>query len=101
MLVISGNLPIRAYKVENARIAAIPFAALSKAEAGCQIFEINMGVSDPLTWRVFEVWDSADALQAHFESAHFMAFGRALPDLVSKPPALTRYEVSEALPLVL
>ena len=99
MIVISGTARIRPEVKAEARAAALEMAALSAAEPGCTVYELSELLDDPFTFRLFEQWESADALAAHFATPHFAAFSRALPGFLAAPPQFTRYEVAKAGPL--
>jgi quinol monooxygenase YgiN len=73
--------------------------AQSSAEAGCRTYELSTQLIDPLTFRLFEEWDSAEALAAHFQTPLFQAFSAALPGLLAAAPAFLRYEIAEVGPL--
>jgi quinol monooxygenase YgiN len=74
-------------------------AARSTAEPGCAAYEISELLSDPHTFRIFEQWDSADALAAHFKTPHFAAFSQVLPKFLAASPVILRYEVAKVGPL--
>jgi quinol monooxygenase YgiN len=96
MIVISGTARIRPDVKAAAKAAALDMAAQSAAEPGCVVYEISELLDDPFTFRLFEQWESAEALAAHFATPHFVAFSRALPGFLAAPPRFTRYEVARA-----
>lgn len=99
MIVISGTARIRPEVKAEAKAAALDMAARSAAEPGCVAYELSELLDDPFTFRLFEQWESAAALAAHFTTPHFIAFSRALPGFLAAPPRFTRYEVASAEPL--
>ena len=99
MLVISGTAQIRPDKIDEARSTAIAMAAQSSAEAGCRTYELSALLTDPTTFRLFEEWESPEALSAHFQTPHFKAFAAALPNVLAAPPLFLRYEVASVGPL--
>lgn len=54
----------------------------SRAEPGCITYVIHQGIEDGDLWMVYEIWQSADDLQAHFALPHMQAFIGRIPDLV-------------------
>jgi quinol monooxygenase YgiN len=52
-----------------------------------------------LILQLFEHWESAAALEAHFATPHFLAFSDVLLRTVDGTAEFTRYEVSSATPL--
>ena len=99
MIVISGTARIRPEVKAEAKAAALEMAARSAAEPGCAAYELSELLDDPFTFRLFEQWESAEALAAHFATPHFAAFSRALPGFLAAPPRFTRYEVVKAGPI--
>jgi len=63
MIVVSGTMTFRPDRIEDARREANVIMALSSAEAGCRTYELSTQLKDPLTLRLFEEWDSAEALE--------------------------------------
>lgn len=53
-------------------------AAVRANEPGNHCYQLTRSKSDPLTYKVLEIYADADALKAHGESAHFKAAGPAL-----------------------
>lgn len=99
MIVISGTIKIRPDRMDEARLHSFSIMKDSAAEPGCCTYELSAQLSDPLTLRLFEEWESAEALSAHFQTAHFHAFAAALPSLLAAPPTFLRYEVADISPL--
>jgi quinol monooxygenase YgiN len=51
-------------------------------EPGCRYFDICQGETDPERFVLYEVYESADAFQAHREYPHSKAFQEAIAPLV-------------------
>jgi len=99
MIVISGIARLFESEVERTVHAASAMAATSRDEAGCIDYRFAIDIDDPLVGHLFEVWESNDALDAHFGSAHFAAFSEILINAVDGSAEFTRYEVASAAPL--
>jgi quinol monooxygenase YgiN len=99
MIVISGKAQIRPDKLEQAKANAIAMSKASVEEPGCISYEFSQQLDDPTTFRLFEEWESAEALAIHFTLPHFLAFSGTLGDFLAAPPKFTKYEVSKAGPL--
>lgn len=82
-----------------ATVAAAAMAAQSRAEDGCAAYDFGVDIEDPVVVRIFEQWDSQEALDAHFATSHFADFGSKLLGWVDGEATFIRYEVSEAGPL--
>jgi quinol monooxygenase YgiN len=69
--------------------------AASRAEEGCLGYSFSVELSNPSIVHVTEKWVDAEALQAHFKSAHMAEFQRKVAQY---PPASTEvkfYRVEE------
>ena len=65
----------------------------SREEFGCISYEFYIGLSDPNTMLLFQEWESVDALQDHFDTAHMEEFLKVLPDVLDGEVATRRYEI--------
>lgn len=99
MIVISGQARLLEPEVRRAVQAASAMASTSRNEPGCIDYRFAIDIDDPLVAHLIEVWDSDEALVAHFGSAHFAAFSETLISAVDGSAEFTRYEVSSAAPL--
>jgi quinol monooxygenase YgiN len=99
MIVIAGRVRLHARELEEAVRAGSAMAATSRNEPGCIDYRFAIDIDDPLVVQVFEQWESAAALEAHFARPHFLAFSEVILRAVDGPADFTRYEVSSAGPL--
>ncbi len=99
MIVISGRARLHGSKVDEARRAGSTMAATSRDEPGCIEYRFATDIDDPLVVHIFEQWESAEALEAHFATPHFASFSEVLLAAVDGPAELTRFEISSAGPL--
>lgn len=65
-------------------------------ENGCAEYRFALPMADGLPIVLFEEWESQDALNAHFETEHLAKFRATMKELLSEPPIIRRYVVSEA-----
>ena len=61
---------------------------------GCISYAFSADLADPGCFRVFEEWESPEALAAHFESAHMQRFRAVIPSLGVREMAIQRYEIT-------
>lgn len=54
--------------------ALAPLIAASQQEAGCLRYQLHQSLDAPYGWMLFEVWASEEALNAHQQTPHFLAF---------------------------
>lgn len=68
-------------------------AIATRAEPGCVSYEFYIAQTDPNQFLLFQEWDSVDALQGHFETAHMEHFLEKLPSIIAGDIVTRRYEV--------
>lgn len=73
--------------------------AATHEEPGCQQYVFSISVADPAKVQIFEVWDSAEDLEAHFKMPHMAVFGETLATINIMGRDLMRYEVASAEPM--
>ena len=93
MIIVHGSFPIKAEVREDALDLMRQMAIASKAEEGCISYEFYVGLLDPNQIFLFQEWESADALQGHFETEHMEQFLHHLPDVLDGEVATRRYEI--------
>ena len=99
MIVISGRARLHESRIDGAVRAGSTMATTSRDEPGCLEYRFAVDIDDPMVVQIFEQWESAEALEAHFATPHFAAFSEVLLAAVDGPVELTRFEVSSAGPL--
>ena len=57
----------------------------SRAEAGCEAYELHRSSEDPALWFMYEVWASQEALAAHFETPHLKQLVAQCAELLDGP----------------
>ena len=95
MIVVSGTIFIQPNKVEAAIEAAKAMMEKTAEEVGCISYRFYADIEAPDVFRVFEEWESQEALDAHFETPHMAEFRGKIGGLLAAPPAIRRYIVSE------
>ncbi|MFZ2105709.1 MAG: putative quinol monooxygenase [Roseiarcus sp.] len=91
----SGSLYVNAVDIEvvpgeiDHYLAALEEngAAAVKQEPGCHTFDITVSQTDPNHVFIFEVYDSAAALEAHRATDHFKKYAATTKDMVAKREA--------------
>lgn len=99
MIVVSGTVEIDPADLERALEAGRTAAAESRAEPGCRTYAFYQDIEAPARLRVFEEWDDGAALDRHFQTPHFQAFGAVLRSLRILSRDIVRYEVTGATPV--
>jgi quinol monooxygenase YgiN len=70
MIAVLGSFRFPPEAVEQARPLMRAVIAATRAEAGCRAYSYAEDVAEPGLFRVTELWDSREALTAHFDTAH-------------------------------
>jgi quinol monooxygenase YgiN len=99
MIIIAGSLTIDPAQSDTIRAAAATMMAETHKEPSCQEYVFSISVADPSKVQIFEIWDSAEALEAHFAAPHMAAFGQAIAEVNISGRDLVRYEVASSAPM--
>jgi quinol monooxygenase YgiN len=100
VIIVSGEIKIRPDAREAAIAAAREMAAATQAEDGCISYMFYFSIADENTVRIFEEWQSDEALQQHFKTSHMAEFVNKLPGLVAGKAEVKRYDVAEVSSLI-
>jgi quinol monooxygenase YgiN len=86
MIVVVGRVRTDADKrAELVRIAQ-RVAAASRQEAGCISYRIYEDTELANDFVFVEEWESSEALEQHFGTAHIAEFMQAIPESIVAPP---------------
>ena len=66
--------------------------AHTRAEAGCDLYDLVVAPETPGTWFMVEKWSSREAWEAHMASPHNVRGNEELQDLLIEPMELTFWE---------
>lgn len=77
-IIVMGHIKAAPGEVERLKDAMSTMLALTNAEEGCEHYSFARHIDDPDTIIISERWASAEALTAHFASAHMAEFNRAI-----------------------
>jgi len=79
MLIVAGEVRVESEaEVEKARAAIVKMMDASNAEDGCILYAFSQDLADPCLIRIFEKWESQEALTAHFNAPHMAEFMGAM-----------------------
>ena len=99
MIVIAGRVRLDPAKRAAAIAAVREMMRDTRREAGCIAYVFSADVEDEAVFHVFEQWESAAALAAHFQAPHMARFQQAAAGLGVAETKLQRYEVANVGPL--
>jgi quinol monooxygenase YgiN len=77
MIIVAGSFGVRDDAREDAQAALLEMQATSRAEGGCHAYAFSWDMEDPNLVRLYEEWETDEALQAHAASDHMASFLRA------------------------
>ena len=99
MLVVAGYVTLEPAHREAAVAAALEVMDATRREPGCLSYTFSSDLADPGRFRIFEEWESAEALAAHFRTSHMAAFQKALGGLGVREVQVQRYDVASVGPV--
>ena len=99
MIVIAGTISIDPEKRAVATPAAITMMAETRREAGCISYTFSGDLQQPGDFRIFEEWESQEALDAHFKTPHMAAFQAAMGGFGVRGMKVQKYEIAKVGPL--
>lgn len=98
-VIIAGTVRVPAENLSAFRPHMQAMLEASRAEPGCTAYSYAEDVVEPGLIRVFEVWESQAALDAHFQTAHMAAWRSQWPSFGVSDRRLFAYEVAAQRPL--
>jgi quinol monooxygenase YgiN len=99
MIVVSGHFRLPPERIAEAQSAMEDIIAASRAEPGCGAYSYAEDVTEPGLFRVYEEWDSRDALEAHFVMPHMREWQDVRERLGFRDRAITVRAAGPAEPL--
>jgi quinol monooxygenase YgiN len=99
MIVIAGHVALDPAQHEQAVAAAREMMRETRRENGCISYTFSADLEAPGRFRIFEEWESDEALRAHFTAPHMARFQKAVGGLGVREMKVQRYEVSKVGPV--
>ncbi len=99
MLIVAGEVVVEAGTIEKVKAALHETEEASRKEPGCISYAFSVDVNDPTMVRIFERWNSAEDLKAHFAMPHMASFGTAVSQIQPKSMDVKVYEIDKEIPL--
>ena len=81
-------------ETDDAIAAAIEMMRATRAEEGNIEYVFTADLSDPAVFRIYEEWQSQDALDFHFATPHMAAFGGAIAQIKPKGMDVKVYDIA-------
>jgi quinol monooxygenase YgiN len=96
MIVVVGRVSTDAEKRGALIRAGQALATASRAEAGCISYRLYEDTENSNELVFIEEWESDEALQLHFKTAHIATFMRAAPATLVAPPQVRFHDVARS-----
>jgi quinol monooxygenase YgiN len=96
MLVVSGTMSFPEGTADAVRAAMRKVVAETLKEQGCITYRFYPDMDNPDHYRVFEEWESGDALKAHGASAHIAEYRATLGEIGILSREITVYQVEKS-----
>jgi quinol monooxygenase YgiN len=94
-MTIIAKLTIKPEKIAEFTTAAKEIIELSNKEAGCTFYQLYQDPYDNTKFVFVEEYKNQAAVDSHFATEHFKAFGPKIGDLVVGPPEIKIISVAK------
>jgi quinol monooxygenase YgiN len=99
MIVVVGRVSTDADKREALVRIGETVAAASRTEAGCISYRVYQATDSENEFVFVEEWESSQALERHFATAHIAEFMSAIPAAITAPPDVKFHTVASTMDL--
>lgn len=99
MLIIAGTIDVNPEQVDTLMSAAIDMMRATLQEDGCHAYSFTVDQLTPGRIRLFEKWESQEALEAHFVVPHMATFQSTMAGLSVTGTDLLKYEIASEGPV--
>ncbi len=80
MIVVTGIAEIAPEDVSQIKSAAKIMASASRSEEGCRNYAFYEDIEQEGRFRIYEEWETAEALREHFTTQHMQDFNQILSE---------------------
>jgi quinol monooxygenase YgiN len=94
VLVIAGTIRIDSANEAKAIEAAVEMMTETHKEEGCISYVFSRDLVEAGAFRIFEEWQSQEALDLHFAAPHMAKFQKILGGIGIKEMAVKKYEIA-------
>ena len=96
MILITGTVRLHADKLDAARPHLRALIEATRREDGCIAYSYSEDLETPGLIHVFEIWRDGEALHAHHNAPHFLAWRADRETLGMSDRRMSRHEVSSS-----
>jgi len=101
MIVSHGKFVIRADQMDRARSIMSEMVEHTIKEPGCISYDYYVSLHSPNTMMLFQEWESIEAVNHHFATAHMAEFLKALPSLLEREVVTHRYAIRDDFEIII
>ncbi|AEV39208.1 antibiotic biosynthesis monooxygenase [Pseudovibrio sp. FO-BEG1] len=98
MIIVTVEVEFEDNQIQQKIGAVQEMDAATAEETGCISYKSSLDATNPNILRIYEMWESMDALVPHFKTPHMAKFQKELSSLKSKGMTAKVYEVNKELP---
>ena len=95
MVIVAGEVVVESAAIDAVRDALRTMETETRKEPGCVTYAFSVDINDPNMMRVFEVWESMEALRKHFGMPHMATFGTAVAKIQPKSVTVKAFEIDK------
>jgi quinol monooxygenase YgiN len=99
MIIVLAEVESSVESIDAIRGALVEMEKASRAESGCHDYTFCQEIGDPNRLRIVELWESMDALRAHFGMPHMATFRETLSANPPKSMDVKVHELGQKLDL--
>ena len=99
MIVVTGTIDIHPEDVWPATTIAAEMVRRTEMEEGCISYRFYVDINQLTRFRLYEEWQSEEALAEHMETPHMAAFLSRIADLRIIDRNVVKYEVTDPQPV--
>jgi len=99
MIIVAGSMTIPGDGMANLMPVALATMTATRKEAGCILYSFAVDVADPTLLRIYEEWESREALEAHFKQPHMTPWRAKLDDVGATDRAVFSFEAGARRPV--
>jgi quinol monooxygenase YgiN len=96
MIVVVGRVKTDAQKRDELIRVGVAVAQASRVEEGCHSYRLYEDIEIPDEFVFVEEWESREALERHFATAHVASFLQAIRATITAPPDVKFHEIASS-----
>ena len=98
-VIVAGYVRFAPGEIDRLSAEMDTVIAATRAEPGCEVYTYARLREDPDTIRIFEIWDSSDALRAHLATPHMAEWYAVLSSAEVLDRDVNVHPFEETLPI--